>query len=651
MAKVWLIQLFWLLLALPGYAVLRRWDRDSLQRGFLFALGRCYLASLIVLTPASVLGYWQHWPLWSLSVVYVAGVVLGAWCLLRDRRALAAGFRLNWLAAIGGMLFVADLWMGLRAGAHTQGDAGYHIARVRMLIEEGLSNWDPIVAQQRLDIIYHTNIYHALIAVSGQLTGSDAGLAWLATWPFAKLLAALGVAQLACSVFGAARYGWLASLALLAAQCAYSALPFPNTLAPLALLPMGLCAGAELLAGARGSPLAAAWLAASAIALAQVHALNAIFLAMLVGPILLAVLVLRLLRRAAPPQPRKRRLALGLAACSASLPWLLVPGWPRIQVLLLLAAPTLQGNAPLPQPKAAVAQHVEPSDQTPPAADGAPHKGAYKAERFRKLPNGMSVYDPGQLRGLHDIHVVALAALLVTLALRPRRQLGALAAFVTLTCAWLLVPPFCSVLLFVTGAPWAALRIVQVLPVAACVLLPGALLSWTTHVARLRAWQTPLQLGSAAVAVLIGAAQMSHGEPWTGERYWQHAREHEALTQWQSMVQKRELLCTNLPPHAIVMAHPRWDYGLPMHCRNFAVALGPTRGWHGMPYMQERRAHVDEFFRDNTSAERRLALLRKYATRYVFTTVRTARKIVASLPKTSRILGQSRVGAVVAIDL
>jgi hypothetical protein len=98
------------------------------------------------------------------------------------------------------------------------------------------------------------------------------------------------------------------------------------------------------------------------------------------------------------------------------------------------------------------------------------------------------------------------------------------------------------------------------------------------------------------------------------------------------------------------MAHPRWDYGLPMLCRNSVIALAPGRGWHGLAYMHERRADVDEFFHERTSGQRRIELMRKYQARYVYTSQRIARRIVRSLPKTSRILAEARPGAVLEID-
>ncbi|HTU63066.1 MAG TPA: hypothetical protein VMF89_31615, partial [Polyangiales bacterium] len=336
---------------------------------------------------------------------------------------------------------------------------------------------------------------------------------------------------------------------------------------------------------------------------------------------------------------------------------------------------TLQSAAPLPQPKERTLtslredakepvqpETAEPTAQTRNDAnetrsttdsklpEAAPTKVVYKADRFRKLDNGMSVYEPGKLRGPSNTNVIMLAVLALSLALRPRKQLGALALFVAMTGAWLLVPALCSVLLFVTGAPWAALRIAQVFPVAFYALVLPAPLLWLSRVPRASAWITRAELPLAAAALAIGSLHISHGEAWTPERLWEHALGFEARAQWGGMSARQALLCGPIPKGEVVMAHPRWDYGLPMLCRNSVIALAPGRGWHGLPYMHERRADVDEFFHERTTGQRRIELMRKYQARYVYTSQRIARRIVRSSPKTSKILAEARPGAVLEID-
>jgi hypothetical protein len=180
--------------------------------------------------------------------------------------------------------------------------------------------------------------------------------------------------------------------------------------------------------------------------------------------------------------------------------------------------------------------------------------------------------------------------------------------------------------------------------------VPAAPLLWLSRIPRASAWTKRAELPLAAAALAIGSLQISHGEAWTPERVWEHAVGFETQAQWQSLAARQSLLCGPIPKGEIVMAHPRWDYGLPMLCRNSVIALAPGRGWHGLAYMHERRADVDEFFHERTSGQRRIELMRKYQARYVYTSQRIARRIVRSLPKTSRILAEARPGAVLEID-
>ncbi|HEX4353415.1 MAG TPA: hypothetical protein VHZ95_10880, partial [Polyangiales bacterium] len=188
MGSIWAIQAFWLALALPGFALLWRFDRASLHGGVLDGFARSYLISFVLLTPFSVLGHLCEWPLWTLSGAYLVAVALALVSLADDPSWLA---RPRWpgiAAAVGGGLLLIDLCFGMRAGTHSGGDAGYHIARIRLISELGLNSWDPLIADRRIDAVYHTNLYHALIAASAQLTRSDPAWAWLEVWPFAKLL-------------------------------------------------------------------------------------------------------------------------------------------------------------------------------------------------------------------------------------------------------------------------------------------------------------------------------------------------------------------------------------------------------------------------------------------------------------------------------
>jgi hypothetical protein len=612
MGSIWAIQAFWLLLALPGFALLWRYDRASLRGGVLAGLARSYLASFMWLTPISVLGHIWHWPLWTLSAWYLLGLGLGLLSLACDSSWLRRPRLPGTAAALGGALLLLDLVLGARAGTHAGGDAGYHIARVRVLLELGLNSWDPLIADLRIDSVYHTNLYHALLACSAQLTRSDPGWAWLEAWPFAKLLTAAGSYQLALVVFGRRWLAWLAATSTLAWYVAYSVLPFPNTLAPAALLPMGFAAGIEALVG-KPSYRPAGWLAASALALAQFHNLNAAFLAIVVGPCLLAGCLRRWLTR----RPGTRQLWLATLAVGASLPWLIVPALPHVHALLsrVSAAP-------------ATAALSGSNESAASAADGASTlKKTHKADRLTHLDNGLYVMLPYELLGPSDRNVLGVCALLFAGLFARRREIWLLGAFVAVACAWLVVPTLCTLLLRALGAAWAVIRIATIFPIALCTLIPAALWVSFTRLHQLRAFRVGSELAGIALAVFYGERTGNH----PSYEYWKAATNLQSRNTALAIQERSAFFAASIPSGATVLANPRWDYNLPMHHRAHTLALSEGRGWHGVDDMAERRADTEEFFRRATSGERRLEILRKYAVHHIYTSRRSALNIAFSV--------------------
>jgi hypothetical protein len=638
MLSLALLPLFWLALALPGFACLWRWDRISLEGGALAALARSYLASFMLLTPLAVLGYALHLPLYVFSGAVLVALAWALGSLARDRSWLG---RPRWpgvAAAIGGTLVGLDFLMGAAAGTHLGGDAGYHVARVRSLMELGFNNWDPLIDGQHFDLVYHTNLYHALIACGAQLTGNDPGSAWLQTWPFAKLLTAAAAYQLGVVVFGARWLGWTAAIATLAYYASYAILPFPNTLAPVAFVPMGLSAAIEACNG-RHSYRPALWLGASALALAELHSLNAVFLALVAAPLLLLVLLYRALLR----RPGQRYLFAALLACGASLPWLLVAAAPRIEALW-------EAQPAAERPHAADSGENEDTTSNP-DLDTVPARKIHKAEYFRRLPNGRYMLEPRHLIGASDRNLPGLYVFMFTLLFKARRRVLALGAFAGITCAWLVVPILCTSLLFAIGAPWAVGRIGAMLTIALCVVLPAAPLSILSRF-RSRRWLRALLDGAALVLALQLLSGLGiNQKPWDKASYQTAVLGLRVLGNARSYRDRSQFFSANLPRGSNVMAATRWDYNLPMHCGCHTIALSPGRGWHGVPYMDERRARIDEFFARGTTGQRRLEILRQYDASHVFTSRTYAGKIVESLRGRAKLSAVSRHGAIVSVRL
>jgi hypothetical protein len=616
MRSIWAAQAFWLLLALPGFALLWRCDRASLRGGVRSGVARSYLASFMLLTPISVLGHIWLWPLWTLSGAYLLALALGLFSLAHDPSWLRRPHVPSIAAGLSGLLLLADLLLGARAGTHVGGDAGYHIARVRMLLDLGLNSWDPLIEDLRLDSVYHTNLYHALIACSAQLLHTDPGTAWLAIWPFAKLLTAAASYQLAMVVFGRRWLAWLAATSTLFWYAEYSVLPFPNTLAPAALLPMGFAAAIEALRE-KPSYRPAVWLAASALALAQFHNLNAAFLAIVVAPCLFATCLLRLLTR----RPGARQLLLATLAIGASLPWLLVPALPQLKAVFGAAS-----SAPV-----ATAAAASGNDESVASMATNLVKKPYKAERLTPLADGQYVVLPNELLGSSNRNVLGVCALLFAGLVGRRREIWWLGAFIATTCAWLLVPALCTLLLRVLGAAWAVVRIASVFPIALCTFIPAAAWVGFDRFRRVRALRLGGELAAIALAVLYGVQAGQHQRPWTEREYLNAAANRQSRSSAIAIRERSAYFASSIPVGATVMAHTRWDYNLPMHHRAHLLALGRGRGWHGVANMEERRGEVDEFFALDTSGERRLEILRKYDIHYVYTSRRLLTNMMLSL--------------------
>ncbi|HEY2733178.1 MAG TPA: hypothetical protein VGI70_04300, partial [Polyangiales bacterium] len=563
-----------------------------------------------------------EWPLWTLSSAYLIAIAIALFSLADDPSWLK---RPRWpgiAAAVGGGLLLIDLVFGARAGTHAGGDAGYHIARVRLISEIGLNSWDPLIADRRIDSVYHTNLYHALIAMSAQLTRSDPAWAWLEVWPFAKLLTVAGSYQLALAVFGRRWLAWLGATTSLICYATYSVLPFPNTLAPAALLPMGLAAGVEAISGEH-SLRPAFWLGASALALAQVHDLNAAFLAIVIAPCLLVAICVR----AITGQPGKRRLLAALIAVGASFPWLIVPALPHLHAIVAGAGSTRDSPA-------AVSGEMSPTRSSTPAAisgDLRELKKNHKADRLTRLDNGLYVMPIGQLLGPFDRNPLGLIALAFALLFWRRSEVRAFAALLALTGAWLTVPILCTFLLRSFGAAWAVVRLTSIFPIALSVLIPAAAFVRFDRLRRRDSFRRFTEFGAIAIAILYAQRIGRHPAPWSERDYWL-AVTNDQVRETERAIRERVYFFTSVVPSgATVLANTRWDYNLPMHMRAHTLALADGRGWHGVANMIERRRETEEFFDKATSGERRFEILRKYGIHYIYMSRRSAFSTALSL--------------------
>jgi hypothetical protein len=605
---------FWLLLGLPGLAWLQRVDPASLERGGLSVIARAYFASLALLTPVSALGFLFGAPLWILSAWAVIAIVVAAVALARDRRWFQLFGPPSAAALACGLWLAFDLWVGARAGSHVQGDAGFHIARIRLIAAYGFNNWDPLLSGNHFEPIYHSNLYHALIAATSQLTRLDPGAVWVWVWPLAKLLAAAGAYELAVSVLGLRGPGYVAAVTATAFLATTSTLAFPNTFAPYAIMPFALACGVDALS--RPSFRNAAWLGVSSVVLAQTHLLYALFLVLAVAP----VMALRLLDALIRTRRRRRELLAASFAFALALPWFYAPARPKLEQLWAAASEAVSWVS------------VASAQARPPRATER------AASRFRTVPPDMLRMDPAPFLDASNSDLHGFAALGVVLVLLRRRQALALAAITATICAWLFVPALCTPLVALL-VNWVVLRFTQLFFVVDAALVPACVVALALVAgAKLRARGIGAAVSSKQVLVLRAAVELagialgfayanqygSYAAPWSKEVIWRAALGNNAQINADRITRRAKFFTANVAPGSAVMAPLLRDYDIPMHCPCHAFVYRKGRGERAQPDLEAKRAAVERFYARDTPNDVRLEILRNYGVRYVFSGPRRA---------------------------
>ncbi len=611
---------FWAALFFPGYALVRALDPEVVQGGPLATVARSYVATFVLLTPVSVLCYALRLPIVLFATGVVVAVLGSLLFLLQSTRWRPRLVRPSLVACIGTLVLAADMYLGSRFGTHMAGDTGFHVGRARMLIDHGFNNWDPIIGGHIFEPLYHTNIYHALLAACAVLTGVHPGVAWLSAWPWAKLLQAAGAYTLAFSVFRERWLGWIAATAVTVFMATYSTLSFPNTLAPYCWLPMALGFGIDAMVADRGRR-DVLWLAAISLVLAQVHMLHALFFLIVVGTSLAAKLAWSLWRK----RPGRRQAATALLAACACLPWLIVPTWPRIAAsahdafahLTQSAPPQPQPATPAPPPSNA-ASSAPPPTAAPSKPAAPPPSGPVLDRNFLELSGTWVMGDAERLSGLNSRYVHALALLLIGLISPRRKRLLILVGMVAVAGAALFFPPFCTALLHVAGAGWILWRLTLVFVIVGFAVTPAVIFWLAAPYARKQPYRTLLQTTGMGAAIAYGLWLGVDGGPWTRKHYLDGAKGNIIARRVEVVERTAAFFRKNVRPDETIAATLGDDYHVAMHCNCYVLAPTRGRGARGVTDMPARRDAIDQLLRASTTSEERLAILRRYNMRTVF---------------------------------
>ncbi|GMU35662.1 MAG: hypothetical protein AMXMBFR20_35330 [Planctomycetia bacterium] len=575
---MYLSLLFWPLLCLPGYAIVRRVDREEADAGLLGVIAVSFLAVLAVLSPVTILCYVLHAPVVVLCAVIVAMIGWGIIDLSRGGAWREIGRLCAGVIRLEALIVIADAVIGLRMGAFLGGDAKVHLARIRFLLDHGLSNTDPYMAEPFFFPLYHTNIIHALYAACAKLFGTDAFGAWFVSLAWGKLLCASGAYYLAWRVFGSRWAAWTAALFCVAARGPTSWAIYPNQLAPFWLLPMMLGFAAQSLKSQRGNHIAIK-MAAAALVMGQTHGLYSVFAVMTLGPLFAGRWMFAVMRK----EPVGRRFVVIGLTLLVGLPFVAVTRWTT-----KMGAPPTDGAAAPPVPAGFVTREDGTLTRSPSAV----------LDAFGGVPGAM---------------VFAAAGVLIVSGGRRRE------AWVVLVpmgiCALLLVIPLvCSFLIQKAGEAWVVERLDAFFIVGYCALVIPAFVLRIEPLIKRRFLCSLLSL----LALPAGLLYARHESPLTWSETIKAAAKpaEERLGYLYRMRQLRDFLAAHVPPGAIIIADPLEGMDLvQVYDCHVVVSISAS---NGVPDMQARFEDVQEMIAPQTPWPRRRELFLKRGVTFFF---------------------------------
>ena len=657
----------WLMLALPGIALLRRMRGAWLDQGFFAALSAGYAATFVLISPIAIAGYALNWPIRVLALSLLAMSALAVldlvWHALEAERAprptLAPRSRFGTAVerALGLLvlaLVIVDYDGGMRVGSYAIGDAHYHMGKIRTLMDHGFVNWDPFASAKPFDSVYHSSLYHATIAALSRWTGLAGFEGWSRMLPWTKLVVA-GSAQ--ALVFALLRSRVLALGAAASAVIAWAPLtiqPYPNQLAALWLLPLIMARGIDLIGG--DAPWrSVAGIAGIALVLGQVHGLYYAFACLLLGPALLAALLIAL----ALPELRSwaKVPACGLLALALGLPWLATSVVVRqaqgdaITAAIEAQRPfALETGEPPPQAQPEQADDADEgeADDEPPVVNDE-RVGNWRYRGFLLFERGQIALDPGELTDLGNLRVQLLLALLLGALTREPRRISALVAMVAAVMLVLHVPALCTLVARIAGAPWMLRRLDIVLLMLGFAVVPYALAPLLQE----RGWlRGPVPYLLFALALGYAYEYGTDENAWTRERYLARWHHPERLPMQLRKLQRRAaLLREYVPPGAELATPPGRGVEIPEICDCFPFALAAQEGTHGIVDMPHRRGALQNLLSPGAELESRMWVITKYGVRHIFLgNTRGSAMLRKRLKPISKVSIRNKVGTLIVLD-
>ncbi len=577
---MYLSLLFWLALALPGYAVVRRFWPDDLKAGLLGTISVSYFTSLALLSPVSILCYISRAPLAVFSFACILAVAVAAIDVTRQKAWRPLGSLL--IAALGVELLIVilDMALGARNGSFISGDARIHLARIRFLIDHGFSNDDPSVAVRYFFPIYHTNLLHALFAACCQITRQDHFGVWFVSLAWAKLLITSGLYYLAWTVFDRQWPAWIAAMFAIGHRGPVDFLIYPNQLSPYWLVPLAL---AFALTACRSS---VRWrdairLGALSLILGQVHSLYGVFAAIMTGPMLAGAALHAVIRGS-------RSMAIQQTICAAALS----AGIPFILISRSGSVVSTTSEPP------AVRADKDLADNFTPLA----------GSRWMRKPESAA-----DLFGGGSWAMMAMGACLLA-AMFDRRRVEVLKLLVApaVAAAVLYTPAICTFMLRHAQEAWILLRIDFVFQVILIVLGVPALAAFIEPRIQFRFVRSLI-----SIAALFAALPFSnYGEPWTWQKTLARAQSPRDVRMVNVDGYRRimNFLREHAEPGSVILTSLKDGLDLVMMTDCHVVA--PVSAANGVPDWDQRKKDIALLLSADLPWEERRSLLRQYHVKY-----------------------------------
>lgn len=602
---MWIILLFWALLWIPGALLVRRFQPELAEGGWIVTLPLGYLGTFTLVTPVAWLGFIFGWPLWVLTAAICLLIVAALALVAGGRVPRPAIPSLSPVAIAATVVILAELVASAQQGSHFGGDAGFHVARIRSLLDDGFNNVSPLISG-RLERVYFGNLYHAVAACSAQVAGLAPADAWAHLLSFAKLFIAGGSAVLAYALLRERWAAWLAAAMSAVWWGPLTILSYPNKFSPLGLLPIGIAlwVTAVRAPGRVAGPLS---LAAAAMVIAEVHALYSVLLVLSLAPATLAIGLWRMRRDRA----RGMWTLVLLVAMGAGGPQLLASR------LAPESGTSMQVRGSYPDALASVAL---------PAVDKPVKK--VKSSGLKQVGDGLYMASPARWFGPRSpyLYLLLLPALLA-IRRRDTDPLLLLAPLMSLSF-FLYNPWLCGALVRAAGAPWVVGRFSIAYSVVLQAAMPG-LVAATLLLLPLRQWARHLLLLSVLVAA-VGYANANG----TNKSVWKRGPIAERLSgdgtlapRLEKLREYRALLRAHAVPGSLVCTKPKKDYQLLMLHSVYPLAIHPVRGTAGVADMRRRQRDAPFLIGNRGSGPLKVALAQHYGVRYLWLSRKFERKV------------------------